>query len=99
MAAATAAATASADAKSPAAKKRKRSLPDALVAEWRAFEKELSTAERACGAGASGPVFAFVEGALVTALREGRWILLDEINLAPAETLERLGRAMQLALR
>jgi midasin len=26
----------------------------------------------------------------VTALKEGRWILLDEINLAPAETLERL---------
>ena len=77
-----AAAAVSADTKSPAAKKRKRSLPDALVAEWRAFEKELSTAERACGAGASGPVFAFVEGALVTALREGRWILLDEINLA-----------------
>ena len=29
--------------------------------------------------------FAFVEGALVKAVREGWWLLLDEINLAPAE--------------
>ena len=42
-------------------------------------------------------MFAFVEGALVTALREGRWILLDEINLAPAETLERLGGVLESA--
>ena len=84
-------------AKAPAAKKRRRSLPDALVAEWRSFERDLATAERACGSGGGGPVFAFVEGALVTALREGRWILLDEINLAPAETLERLGGVLESA--
>ena len=34
--------------------------------------------------------FAFVEGALVKALQSGTWILLDEINLASAETLQRL---------
>ena len=45
----------------------------------------------------SGPVFAFVEGALVTALKEGRWILFDEINLAPAETLERLSGVLESA--
>lgn len=39
---------------------------------------------------AATPVFAFVEGALVSALRDGTWLLLDEINLAPVETLERL---------
>ncbi len=38
----------------------------------------------------SSVVFAFVEGALVKALREGGWLLLDEVNLAPPETLERL---------
>ena len=32
-----------------------------------------------------GFAFAFVEGALVRAVREGWWLLLDEINLAPAE--------------
>ncbi|RYE98453.1 MAG: hypothetical protein EOO41_02350, partial [Methanobacteriota archaeon] len=34
--------------------------------------------------------FAFVEGALVSAVRQGHWVLLDEINLAAAETLQRL---------
>lgn len=32
--------------------------------------------------------FAFVEGALVRALVDGDWILLDEINLAPPEMLD-----------
>ena len=34
--------------------------------------------------------FAFVEGALTTAVRRGHWVLLDEINLASPETLQRL---------
>ncbi|KAL9108063.1 MAG: hypothetical protein Q9227_007169 [Pyrenula ochraceoflavens] len=32
--------------------------------------------------------FAFTEGKLVNALRNGEWILLDEVNLAAPETLE-----------
>ena len=32
-----------------------------------------------------GFAFAFKEGALVKALRQGHWVLLDEINLAPSE--------------
>ena len=32
--------------------------------------------------------FAFVEGSLVRAVKNGEWILLDEINLATAETLD-----------
>ncbi|KAI3630227.1 hypothetical protein MIR68_011662 [Amoeboaphelidium protococcarum] len=31
--------------------------------------------------------FGFVEGALVKAIKQGEWVLLDEINLATAETL------------
>lgn len=34
--------------------------------------------------------FAFTEGALVDAIRSGKWVLLDEINLASSETLQRL---------
>jgi len=34
----------------------------------------------------------FWEGALVTALRRGHWVVLDELNLAPSEVLEALNR-------
>ncbi len=34
----------------------------------------------------------FREGALVTALRRGHWVVLDELNLAPSEVLEALNR-------
>ena len=37
-----------------------------------------------------GLVFNFVEGSLVKSIQNGDWILLDEINLATAETLEYL---------
>jgi hypothetical protein len=35
----------------------------------------------------------FREGVLVTALREGHWVVLDELNLAPSEVLEALNRS------
>jgi midasin len=47
----------------------------------------------------SAPVFAFVEGALVSALRNGAWLLLDEINLAPNETLERLAGVLEVRFK
>jgi midasin (ATPase involved in ribosome maturation) len=34
----------------------------------------------------------FCEGALVTAVRRGHWVVLDELNLAPSEVLEALNR-------
>lgn len=34
--------------------------------------------------------FAFTEGPLVEAVRTGKWLLLDEINLAPPDLLQRL---------
>lgn len=42
----------------------------------------------------SHAVFAFVEGLLVQAVRNGDWVLLDEINLASADTLESLGELL-----
>jgi midasin (ATPase involved in ribosome maturation) len=38
----------------------------------------------------------FREGALVTALRCGHWVVLDELNLAPTEVLEALNRWVKL---
>ena len=45
----------------------------------------MSAAEKASMMAEKDFAFAFVEGALVKAVREGWWLLLDEINLAPAE--------------
>lgn len=39
--------------------------------------------------------FSFVEGGLVKALKNGDWVLLDEINLANAETLECLSGLLE----
>ncbi|XP_060072903.1 midasin-like [Ylistrum balloti] len=39
--------------------------------------------------------FAFIEGSLVRAVRTGDWVLLDEINLAAAETLECLSGLLE----
>ena len=50
-----------------------------------------------CRAGLEGGfAFAFIEGAMVTAVREGHWVLLDEINLASAETLQRLASLLEV---
>lgn len=39
--------------------------------------------------------FSFIEGSLIKALRNGYWVLLDEINLANAETLECLSGLLE----
>ena len=48
------------------------------------------------GTYAAGPDggITFVEGALVTAVRKGHWIVLDELNLAPSDVLEALNRLL-----
>jgi midasin (ATPase involved in ribosome maturation) len=38
--------------------------------------------------------FVFQEGILVQALRQGYWIVLDELNLAPSDVLEALNRLL-----
>ena len=36
----------------------------------------------------------FQDGPLVTAMRNGYWIILDELNLAPSDILEALNRVL-----
>lgn len=43
----------------------------------------------------SSLLFSFVEGALVKAIKNGDWVLLDEINLATPETLECLNGILE----
>ncbi|XP_075750975.1 midasin [Rhipicephalus microplus] len=57
---------------------------------WRAFGEQLRKAEAQARQAENKLTFAFIEGALVRALKKGSWVLLDEINLAEGEALESL---------
>ncbi|KAK9734478.1 hypothetical protein RND81_04G142700 [Saponaria officinalis] len=69
--------------------KRKRPMKEKVLALWESFSQKVEIARKQLLA-SSGMIFSFVEGAFVTALRNGQWILLDEVNLAPLETLQRI---------
>ncbi|KAG2860071.1 Midasin [Phytophthora cactorum] len=66
-----------------------------LVNRWDTFEAELVRFERQKEQAESHFAFSFVEGVLVKALREGHWVLLDEINLASSDTLERISTLLE----
>lgn len=74
--------------RSGSGKKRKKPL-DENIRAWESFSVKLEAALRQIEA-SSGMLFSFVEGSFITALRNGEWILLDEVNLAPPETLQRV---------
>lgn len=76
----------------PVAKRRKvvsrlQSLLD-LKPRWEAFSKSLDQFDIQIAGGSGSFAFAFVEGNIVKAARNGDWVLLDEINLASPDTLE-----------
>ncbi|KAF2301014.1 hypothetical protein GH714_019271 [Hevea brasiliensis] len=81
--------------RSGSGKKRKKPLDDEdMRRAWENFSVKLETGHAQIGA-SSGMLFSFVEGAFVTALRNGDWILLDEVNLAPTETLQRINGVLE----
>ncbi|KAF5200410.1 Midasin [Thalictrum thalictroides] len=69
--------------------KRKRPLKEELLQDWEQFSDKLKVARRQIDS-SSCVAFSFVEGAFITSLKSGHWILLDEVNLAPPETLQRI---------
>ena len=73
-------------------KKKKRKLDPAerrdLVERWSRFGKTVEEFKSRSAVIENSFVFDFVEGSLVKAVRNGEWLLLDEINLASADTLE-----------
>ncbi|KAL2462441.1 ATPase [Forsythia ovata] len=75
--------------KSSSGKKRKRPLSEELFKAWENFSLKLERARTQVNA-LAGMIFSFVEGAFITALKNGEWILLDEVNLAPPEILQRV---------
>ncbi|KAJ1335200.1 midasin [Microdochium nivale] len=76
----------------PAPKRRKTgSQLEALVElkpRWEAFNRSLDQFDIQISGGSGTFAFAFVEGNIVKAARNGDWVLLDEINLASPDTLE-----------
>ncbi|XP_012709437.2 midasin isoform X1 [Fundulus heteroclitus] len=63
--------------------------------QWEALASKLSQTQQQIRACETAMVFAFVEGSLAQAVKKGHWILLDEINLAAAETLECLSGLLE----
>ncbi|KAB5558727.1 hypothetical protein GE09DRAFT_1203577 [Coniochaeta sp. 2T2.1] len=59
-----------------------------LKSRWDAFSQSLDQFDRQISSGSGSFAFAFVEGNIVKAARNGDWVLLDEINLATPDTLE-----------
>ncbi|OIW33500.1 midasin [Coniochaeta ligniaria NRRL 30616] len=59
-----------------------------LKRRWDAFSQNLDQFDRQIASGSGSFAFAFVEGNIVKAARNGDWVLLDEINLATPDTLE-----------
>lgn len=62
---------------------------------WKMFAKHVEEFEVQQVQSQNKFVFSFMEGSLVKAVRNGDWILLDEINLATTETLECLSGLLQ----
>ncbi|CAJ1345251.1 unnamed protein product, partial [Effrenium voratum] len=60
-----------------------------LATEWERVCSLRAKATSVVAAG-SAPKFEFKEGLLVQALRSGAWVVLDEINLAPSDLLQRI---------
>lgn len=59
-----------------------------LFKKWQLFKDDVEKFEVQSSSLENSFVFNFVEGALVKAIKNGEWLLLDEINLASADTLE-----------
>ncbi|KAI9142687.1 hypothetical protein BKA69DRAFT_1123750 [Paraphysoderma sedebokerense] len=75
-------------------KSKKRADPN-LRALWKDFSASVQGFEVQYEQVKNQFLFSFIEGSLVKAVRNGHWILLDEINLASAETLESLSGLLQ----
>ena len=59
-----------------------------LKARWDQFGSRVAFFRTHFQNGSKGFAFSFVEGNIVKAVRNGDWVLLDEINLASPDTLE-----------
>ncbi|GAA6035232.1 hypothetical protein NBRC10512_006266 [Rhodotorula toruloides] len=97
------AASTGAEDESAQAQRKRRKVDGAkaqLVERWKDFMSSVGDFEHSHvlstgGKGKAKFVFSFVEGPLAQAIRNGDWVLLDEVNLASSETLESLSTLLQ----
>ncbi|POS87850.1 hypothetical protein EPUL_000412 [Erysiphe pulchra] len=59
-----------------------------LKKRWEKFSESLDQFDAQINQGPKGFAFTFVESNIIRAVRNGDWVLLDEINLASPDTLE-----------
>lgn len=82
----------------PAKRRKTESSLQALMElkpRWDKFAQDLEQFEIQLAGGTGGFAFAFVEGNIIKAVRNGDWVLLDEINLASPDTLESIADLLQ----
>jgi midasin len=73
-----------------AERKSRKTLSTNVKDQWQQLAAAITKFEVQQNQVRNNFAFSFVEGSLVKAVRNGSWVLLDEINLASAETLESL---------
>lgn len=73
---------------------KKRTKDTKFLSRWKTFGTKLQKLEAQLKH-KNTLAFAFIEGSLVKAVQNGWWVLLDEINLANAETLECLSGLLE----
>lgn len=73
---------------------KKKNITESDLNRWRALEKSLEKLKKQLKTSINVS-FAFITGSLVNCIRNGDWILLDEINLASSETLECLSTILE----
>ena len=74
---------------------RKVGEDTAMLKLWEKVKDDLKTAEQVVERKDLAMVFGFVEGALTEAVRQGDWILLDEVNMASSETVDCLAGLLE----
>eukprot|EP01132_Coremiostelium_polycephalum_P002326 gene2326-2870_t len=69
---------------------KKKTIRPELRAKWKKLSADIIKLSIQFEKSKNNFAFSFVEGSLVNAIRQGYWVLLDEMNLATSETLESL---------
>lgn len=72
----------------------KKSQDENTVERWKSLEIKLTRLEQQLNKSVNLS-FAFIPGSLVNCIKNGDWVLLDEINLASTETLECLSTILE----